>query len=232
MRKIALGLALCLAPVTAWAEIVGAGYDRPVARYGHDILGDTPEWGALRLRMSDGQVRTHVLPGSEIFEDIAPRLADLDGDGSPEVIAVQTSVTQGARLSVWDQTGLVAATPYIGRAHRWLAPLGAADLDGDGKIEIAYVEKPHLAKVLKVWRFDAGKLVLVTEQAGLTNHKIGWAFIAGGIRVCAGQGPVMVTASGDWQNVMETTLTGGRLRSVVRGAYRGPESLEAALSCR
>ena len=46
-------------------------------------------------------------------------------------------MTQGARLAIYDETGLVSATPYIGRSNRWLAPLGAGDLDGDGNIELA-----------------------------------------------------------------------------------------------
>ena len=41
-------------------------------------------------------------------------------------------------------------------AFTLLAPLGAADLDGDGKIELAYIDRPHLAKILRIWRFDDG----------------------------------------------------------------------------
>ena len=48
-----------------------------------------------------------------------------------------------ARLAVWGAGGRLAAIPFIGTRFRWLAPLGAADLDGDGRVEIAYAETPH-----------------------------------------------------------------------------------------
>ncbi len=228
-------LALCVALWGGGAvaeDILGAEYLRPVSRYHHDILGHTPEWGAMRLRLDHGKEVTITLPDSQIFEDIAPRLADLDGDGAPEVMAVQTDLRLGARFSVWDETGLIVATPFIGQARRWLAPVGVADLDGDGAVEIAYVDRPHLAKLLRVWRFVDGQLVPVADQPFLTNHRIGWDHIPGGIRACAGQPPVIITANGDWTQVMATTLADGRLSSVAVGPYRGDQSLSEALTCR
>ena len=75
---------------------------------------------------------------------------------------------------------MIAATPYIGTRFRWLAPLVAADLDGDGWIEIAYIDRPHLAMVLRVWRFENGVLHPVAEASGLTNHQFGADVIEGG----------------------------------------------------
>lgn len=229
---VAFGLWLAASGAAGADGIAGAEYSRPVDRYHHDILGDVPEWGALRLRLRGGAVREIVLPETQIFEDIAPRLADLDGDGAPEVIAVQTSLSQGARLTVWGAEGqLLAATPYIGRSNRWLSPIGAADLDGDGAIEIAYIDRPHLAKLLRIWRYQDGKLLHVVDHAGLSNHKIGWGFIPGGIRKCAGQPPELITASGDWRQVVASRLQGGQVQSVAVGPFRGPESVDAALRC-
>src|SRR5690606_28377321 len=119
------------------AEIRAASYAGPTTRYDHGVLGDAVEWGTLVLR-TDRVTRRIVLPPDRVFEDLTPRLADLDGDGAPEVITVETDLTLGARLAIYGESGLIAATPFIGRPHRWLAPLGAADLDGDGRVEIAY----------------------------------------------------------------------------------------------
>jgi hypothetical protein len=231
-RGAAAALCLWLAgSVGALADIVGAEFIQPVDRYHHDILGDTPEWGGMRLRLSDGRAVTVTLPDSKIFEDTAPRLVDVDGDGDAEVIAVETTNTVGARLTVWDQTGVIAATPNIGRRNRWLAPIGAADLDGDGKVEIAYIDRPHLARLLRVWRFDQGQLVLVAERDGLTNHRIGDEEILSGLRDC-GDGPEMVTVNRDWSRLMASTLSGGSIAVQDIGPYRGPASLRAALACR
>ena len=49
----------------------------------------------------------------------------------------------------------------------------AGDFDGDGKTEIAWVETPHIGGVLKVARLSGGKLAIIGELAGFSNHKAG-----------------------------------------------------------
>jgi hypothetical protein len=219
-----LAAVLALAGLPAGAEIVSADFADPTGRYDHAVLGDALEWGALRLRLSDGRRLTFRLPESLVFEDLSPRLADLDGDGSPEVVVVEASLTGGARLAIWDETGRVAATGHYGQPHRWLAPAGVADLDGDGMAEIAYVDRPHLAKVLKVVRLRGDRILPVAEAPGLTNHRIGDAFIQGGILTCGGVAHV-VTATADWRGVALTSFAGGQAKTRVVGDYGGPDSL-------
>ncbi len=228
-RVAALALGLVWA-TGAGAEITAARYVEPTDRYDHGVLGDALEWAALELRLRDGRKVTVRLPESRVFEDLAPGLADLDGDGAPEVIVVETDLTLGAQLAVYGERGKIAATPFIGRRHRWLAPLGAADLDGDGRVEIAYIDRPHLTRTLLVWRLEGGAMVEVAAAAGLTNHRIGDAFIQGGIADC-GDGPVIVTANADWTQVMETTLRSGRLTAKPVGRYEGRASIDDRLAC-
>ncbi|MGC1495049.1 MAG: VCBS repeat-containing protein [Sulfitobacter sp.] len=211
------------------------------AVYGHGVLGDTPEWNELTVFWGPkGRQRTDGLRGSStfnqprhIFEDVAPRITDLNGDGIPEIIVVQSSFDQGGRLMVLDtQAGLrPVTTPYIGRRNRWLAPIGAADLDGDGYVEIAYIDRPHLAKTLRVWRFKEGGLTEIATLQGLSNHRIGEADIGGGIRTCSGK-PEMVVASGDWQSVMVVGFQGNQLIAKDVGKHTGRDSLNAALACK
>jgi hypothetical protein len=52
-------------------------------------------------------------------------------------------------------------------------------LNGDGIIEIAYIDRPHLAKELRVWSFVNGDLRPLPRASGLTNHRIGEDFISG-----------------------------------------------------
>ncbi|WP_397544509.1 FG-GAP-like repeat-containing protein [Roseovarius salis] len=224
-------LAMILSAGAAASGIVGARYDAPTTRYAHGVLGDAVEWGALVLTLSDGGTRRLILPRSRVFEDTAPRLADVDGDGDDEVIVVETSLARGARLAIYDDAGLVAATPHTGRPNRWLAPVGVADLDGDGHVELAYVDRPHLARVLRVWRYRNGALYPVADLPGVTNHRIGWDFIPGGLRDC-GQGPEMIVASADWARVVAATFAGGgRIMTRTITAYEGPSSLDAARAC-
>lgn len=231
MRGARLALCLWLAgTVAAQAqEITSARYTEPTTRYAHGVLGDAVEWGALELTLSDGSKLNAVLPERLVFEDLAPRLADLDGDGAPEVITVESDRDRGARLAIWDQSGRIAATPHIGTRNRWLAPVGAADLDGDGAIEIAYVDRPHLAKQLRIWRFANNSLTEVAAEAGYSNHRIGWDYIEGGTRDC-GPGPEMIVASGDWAHVMAVRFD-GQITSRRLAPYSA-QAMKAALACR
>ncbi|MCK0096259.1 VCBS repeat-containing protein [Yoonia sp. F2084L] len=230
---------------SACAEtIVSADYAAPTDRYAHGILGDAIEWGTLEITTDDSgrgginqslllrkNVYEFSLPLDRVFEDVAPRLADVDNDGAPEVIVVETHFPQGAQLAIYDETGKIAATPHIGRTNRWLAPIGVADLDGDGLVEVAYIDRPHLAKTLRVWRFVDGALEPVADLPGLTNHRIGERDIGGGIRDC-GQGPEMITANADWSQIMATTLTDGKLQTRAIGAHVDRRSFATALACR
>lgn len=243
LREGMAGLALVSTAPAALATppdiIVGAEYIEPVSRYGHNVLGDAAEWGALRLTVDkclDCEARQIVtvvirLPETRVFEDVAPRLIDLDHDDIPEVVVVESDLSQGARLAVYNEVGLITATPFIGQPYRWLAPLGAADLDGDGAIELAYIDRPHLAKILRIWRYQNRALQEIAQAPGLTNHRIGETTISGGIRDC-GAGPEIITADAGWRQVMATRFAGGKLTTTPINAFAGLESLSAALNCR
>lgn len=228
--RAALLLLAALAAAPAGAEITGARYTAPTTRYSHGVLGDAVEYGALEITLANGRTRRIILPQSRVFEDLAPRLSDVDGDGAPEVIVVETDLDRGARLGIYDEDGLVAATPFIGTRFRWLAPLGAADLDGDGFTEIAYIDRPHLAKTLRVWRFRGGRLDEVATLEGLTNHRIGENVISGGLRHC-GPRPEIIAANADWSRLLAVTFDGRGLSTSDLGPY-SPENAKAALACR
>ncbi|MGH1577457.1 FG-GAP repeat domain-containing protein [Planktotalea sp.] len=230
MRFAALVIAIACAANSVDAGVVEAKYTEPTTRYAHGVLGDAIEYGALSIETDAGNTLTLRLPETRVFEDLAPRLFDVDLDGDNEVIVVETSIRQGARLAIYDETGLIAATPYIGRTHRWLAPVGAADFDGDGFVEIAYVDRPHLAKTLRIWRFERGQLVHLADQTGLTNHKIGDDFISGGVRSCEGQSEI-ITADANWSKIVATTYQNQRFSMEAVGSYTGPASMTKALLC-
>lgn len=234
-----LGLLLWPATYGASAQsapaVLKAAYAEPTTRYDHGVLGDAEEWGALRLRLGDcdgcAGAREVVirLPESRVFEDTAPRIVTLPGQGAVAVMVVESDLRQGARLALYTADGLLAATPFIGQPHRWLAPVGAADLDGDGALEIAYVDRPHLARTLRVWRLTAETLRPLDTLEGVTNHRIGWDYIEGGLRDC-GSGPEMILASADWRAVMAVRFD-GTLQSRSLGPY-SPEAIQRAMSCR
>lgn len=223
--------ACCCAALFAFAaqaQVSSARLTKATDRYDHAILGDALEWGGLRITGPAGAVEI-TLPQARVFEDIEARVADLDGDGAAEVLVVETDIAHGASLAVFDAEGRVTATPFIGQTHRWLAPLGVGDLDGDGVPEIAYVDRPHLTKELVIVQYRGRALAEVARISGLTNHRIGDSSIAGGIRNC-GQGGEAVLANADWSQIMAVQMAGRKLSARSLGAY-SPRNLQKALAC-
>ena len=229
----ALAAALLLAGPAAAQTIEAARYTDPTTRYPHAVLGDAVEHAGMEWTLSDGTVRRVLWEALIVFEDTAPRVVDVTGDGAPEVVVVESHEREGARLSVWGledgQPRLLSATPFIGTRFRWLAPVGVADLDGDGAIEIAYVDRPHLAKILRIWRWTEEGLVQVGSLEGLTNHRIGEEDIAGGIRDC-GTGPEMVLVDQSWRELRAVRFWMGVTDRRI-GPHTGRESFAAALAC-
>lgn len=218
-------------PVFADADTIDAAlYEGETGRYAHGVLGDALEHETLALRLRSGQIVRFTLPQMMVFEDVAPRLFDLDGDDAPEVITVESDQTRGARLAIYGVAGRITATPFIGTRFRWLAPLGAADLDGDGHVEIAYVDRPHLAKKLRIWRFEADRLTEVTSFAGVTNHRIGEEDIAGGIRRCGGL-PEMILADAGWHSLLALRFVDGSVTRREIGPDTRRSAFAAAMRC-
>jgi hypothetical protein len=166
-----------IAPGARPGDIGAAWYAGRTKRYAHGILGDAIEASILRVATRDGRYLKLTLPKIEVFEDRYPRLADLDGDGTTEIITIRSSVTHGASVTVYgvQDNKLVfrATTGFIGRANRWLNIAGIAPYRGGKGQEIAYVQTPHIGGTLFFYAYEGGKLVKVAESKGFSNHQIG-----------------------------------------------------------
>ena len=162
---------------TGTGDIVEAWYSEPTTRYGHAVLGDGIEAGALKVKNSRGETYTFRLPSTEVFEDIAPRLADLDRNGTTEVITILSSQSDGASIAVFGLNGSafikIAQTPFIGRSNRWLNIAEINNFGGNRRPDIAAVITPHLAGVLQFYRFRNGRLARIAQARGFSNHFIG-----------------------------------------------------------
>ncbi|MDP6405888.1 MAG: VCBS repeat-containing protein [Alphaproteobacteria bacterium] len=158
-------------------RIRAAWLNRPTERYRHGVLGDAIEAGGLAVDLADGRSLETVLGPGSVFEDLAPRLLDVDGNGQSDLVVVRSYLQRGAALAAFSVgTGglrLLGQSPPIGRPNRWLNPIGAGDFDGDGRIELAAVVTPHIGGVLTLYRLEAGLLRPTTRQRGFSNHAIG-----------------------------------------------------------
>ncbi|MCW9034609.1 MAG: VCBS repeat-containing protein [Alphaproteobacteria bacterium] len=162
-------------------EVLSLGEDKgeawlshPTERYAHGVLGDAIEAGGITY--SQG-TKSLVLNRLSVFEDRKLRMADLDGDGTTELIVVKSYLDQGAAIAaiglVDGVPQIIAETDPIGLSNRWLNPVGVADFDGDGKVEVAAVITPHIGGTLKLYGFKEGKFFLKYAQEGFSNHAYG-----------------------------------------------------------
>ncbi|KEO60854.1 FG-GAP repeat domain-containing protein [Thioclava indica] len=245
-----LAPALIAAALPAHAEMSAtAQFANPTARYGHGALGSGHEYESLRItvRRSTGD-GTGLFTGATnltydltlgpelVWEDTAPRVMDLDGDGVPEIIVVQSSLTQGSRLLVLTlENGkpvLAADGPFVGERNHWLSVIGAGDLDGDGQSEIALIDAPHRLGKLVIYRYASGQLTEIGRGLKITNHRFGADHALGGLRDC-GQQPEMIVSSFDWSKLLALRLASdGRVTRRELGADTSPAAFDAALACK
>ena len=177
-------------------DIAWAWLGSPTRRYPHGALGSQVHAASLHVvtetplkAYGPPKVLSVELPLTRVFEDRLLRLADLDGDGKDEIIVVESDAFQGSSVVVYglrstptgasaksrSQTRLVelARSPAAGSTFRWLNPVGVADFDGDGMMDIASVTTPHIGGVLTLYHYTPPKLVPFAKAMDVSNHKMG-----------------------------------------------------------
>lgn len=216
--------------------MIWAYYSNATEIYGHGVLGDRIEAGALRaMTPTTGPCDSMVYLGDQaVFEDVTPRIADVTGDGLNDVIAIETRLDAGASLAIYgmanDTFVKLASTPHIGIPNRWLAPAGIADFDGDGVLDVAYVETPHIGGTLRIWSFRDNRPREIAAAFGFSNHRIGENFITGGARDC-GAGPELVLPDMAWRRTLAARLDGGEIAIKVLAEDADPGTIARAMEC-
>lgn len=206
----------------------------------------TPPEGVDTSGLLPESVFEITLPEGRVFEDLQPRVFDWTSAnfhvraGVPtlglNVVVVETDIARGATLAVYqvgcDGVEKVAATDPIGTAYRWLAPAGIADFNGDGQNDIAYVETPHLAGILRIVTLSKDGLVEIVEAVpGFSNHRIGDDFIVSEVRDCGDGLPELIMPTKGWSALMAVRWEAGKLISREIPGEVSPDGVKQAASC-
>ena len=150
---------------------------QPTERYGHGVLGDPFEAGAITLIKSHPEpevILTIQIPPPLVIEGIAPLWEDITGDGGREIIVTLSDEDKGAQIVAYDEEGTqVAAGPAIGRGYRWRHQLAVGPFGPNGELELVDVLTPHIGGVVEYYRLDGNELKIVAQQPGYTSHVLG-----------------------------------------------------------
>ncbi|WP_323795807.1 VCBS repeat-containing protein [Nisaea sp.] len=161
--------------------LIRAWYTGETESYGHGALGDPVEALSLVVQEKGGKPAIYTVIADEVFEDLEPRIVDLDRalSGRPEIVTITASSTGGAGIAVFglgrnsdgDPALLrLASSARIGAPYRWLNIAGIADFDADGFTEIAYVDRPHIRGELVFSEWRVGRLREQAREGGYANH--------------------------------------------------------------
>jgi hypothetical protein len=126
-----------------------------------------PQAGAVVARDPLTREHRYELPLDAAFEDVGPRLADLDNDGRDEIVVVKRG-SRGISLAVLGLSdgglGLRAETPPIEVPDAVSVPVAIEDFDGDGRLDIALAGADS---VLELWTLGADGLELRVTVGGV-----------------------------------------------------------------
>ncbi|MCB1382508.1 MAG: hypothetical protein KDJ73_06190 [Notoacmeibacter sp.] len=161
--------------------VARAWYASATERYPHGALGDRIEAASLVVETTEGGLLTFDLPRTHVFEDLTPRIADLDGDGQAEIVTIRSGLATGAAIAIYGihdgRLAQMAVAGEIGTPNRWLNIAGILPTDPalpDGAKTVYAVRTPHLGGVLFSVRYDGARALLTDAIAtDLTNHVFG-----------------------------------------------------------
>ncbi len=172
-------------------DIAWAWLSTPTMRYPHKALGASTHAGSLHVLLnvagSKQQEIVHELPFNRVFEDRMPRLVDLDGDGRDEIVLIESDALRGSATVVYGVQSVktakgsdkklilaeLARSAQTGSTFRWLNPVGVADFDGDGRLDVASVITPHVGGLLTLYRYAPPKLEPFAQAMDTSNHRMG-----------------------------------------------------------
>lgn len=181
-------------PAQGQRDIAWAWLGTPTARYPHKALGSPIHAATLHVQTNslDGvpQTLAYTLAFHRVFEDLTVRLVDLDGDGRDEMIVIESDALHGSSIVVLGLRALpgkastraaaqaavaiteLARSSATGGTFYWLNPVGVADFDADGKLDIASVTTPHVGGVLTLYHYRPPALEPFAKAMDVSNHRM------------------------------------------------------------
>ncbi|PLX65831.1 MAG: hypothetical protein C0602_13990 [Denitrovibrio sp.] len=177
----------------------------PTSSYAHGVLGDRVESeGFAVIDLIDKKIVTKTsISDLGVIEQKGALLADIDRDGSIEIILTISNKNNGAQVYAYSVDGeLKYKSEPIGRGFRWRHVFAAAQFSG-GFVRIVNVITPHIGGTLEFLEAVDGKLIRKSSINGVSTHNIGSANLGMGLAVDVdGDGlPEILAPDNDKKNI-------------------------------
>lgn len=146
------------------------------SRYSTAVLGDGLEGHSLLvIDIGFGEVIGSLsLPEPQVFEGLSPFWADINGDGSADIVTTVSDDRGGPRIRAYQTDGtLIAEGPAIGRGGYWRHQVAWANFGANGESLLAEVLTPHHGGIVGFFRYDGnGRFERVGRADGYTSHVV------------------------------------------------------------
>ena len=149
----------------------------PTNRYDHGIAGDDLEASAIVLVETEPGLRvvqTITIAEPDVIEGISAVWADIDNDGTRDIIVTLSNRQTGARIVAYREDGtLLAESDPIGQGYRWRHQIAVAEFEQNGLPLLVDVRTPHIGGIVEFLKYDNGKLVNEREYREFSTHSTG-----------------------------------------------------------
>jgi FG-GAP-like repeat len=229
------------------ADVDGDGADEVFMANGADNWAGVLKWqgGALEPVWMAANVAPSPFGGSSVIA------ADVDGDGADELVVTNNSAGSTGILK-WQQGELTliwwTASPLTGPTGDWIRATDvflAADVDGDGQVEVVVANNSDGWTGLLKWQQEVGALVVIWMSASPVTGTAGdWNRGADVFTVADvdgdGADEVVISDNSDkWTGVLKwfigptpglfnVWMSGSPLVGPAGSWYRGPDTFVAA----
>jgi hypothetical protein len=149
----------------------------PTTRYDHGIAGDEFEASAIVIVETEPEFRviqTIPIEAPDVIEGISAIWADIDNDGTRDIIITLSNNQNGSRIVAYREDGtLLAESDPIGLGYRWRHQIAVAAFEPNKPPLLVDVRTPHIGGIVEFLQFTDGKLEVVQEIRGFSTHSIG-----------------------------------------------------------
>lgn len=151
---------------------------QPTDRYDHGVLGDDLEASAITLVETEPEVqilKEITIEEPDVIEGISPIWADINNDGSQDIIVTLSNNQNGARIVAFNEDGtMLAQSDPIGLGYRWRHQLAVAQFEANKPPLLVSIRTPHIGGVVEYFQYKGnGRLEIVKEFKGFSTHSIG-----------------------------------------------------------